>query len=454
MEISSIRCELSLFGFEKEKTVCSLVARIFAISLGGITLMIGVLALSGIPELHALNTLSGAALTTIGGLSFFAGACLRCVKKNSEPSTQTESTSTSEELSKKEIAADVLEAIDFLDNYQKPKFSSDSEEMYYWFSKEGGKVGGSRHKVGQEILTIFKEKWKQKSAPPLEFFCRFNGSTVEFDMIFPPRGKLECRGCFRGEEGFIRSKSGHYPNHNYISLCLRWPGNEGPFAERVEMIWKQFNRGLQWWKRMQKKIEKTCFEGDVCTMIPSNAITEADLFFEGVTITVDQEDVSCLFYADMEVKLEESEDSLELRGGGFRLKDNCDLIAEFQLELKKRLIELFEEEVEMRKGMWQGGLPDFSKFFSLGRQEQEPSAPENIKNLDVRFELDGELISAYNAKDKAKGLKLIRGIKQKFFKIHPDQAVRNSMDAAVQTEEFQEINKLMASATAFFQSIK
>ena len=81
MEIQSIRCALPCCTrAEEEQTKCSLNTRITVVGLGGIALLVGILALSGISGLSALGTMGGAALTAIGGLMLMAGLCLRCVK--------------------------------------------------------------------------------------------------------------------------------------------------------------------------------------------------------------------------------------------------------------------------------------------------------------------------------------------------------------------------------------
>jgi hypothetical protein len=81
MGIQSIRCALPFCARAEEKqTKCSLITRVAAVALGGIILLVGILALSGIPGLHSLGIVGGAVLTTIGGLILLAGICLRCVK--------------------------------------------------------------------------------------------------------------------------------------------------------------------------------------------------------------------------------------------------------------------------------------------------------------------------------------------------------------------------------------
>ncbi len=85
MAIQSIRCALPFCArVEEEQTKCSLISRVAALGMGGIILMVGILALSGIPGLHALGTVGGAVLTSIGSWILLTGLCLRCIKWNED----------------------------------------------------------------------------------------------------------------------------------------------------------------------------------------------------------------------------------------------------------------------------------------------------------------------------------------------------------------------------------
>jgi hypothetical protein len=81
MAIPSIRLALPCCAHSgEEQTQGSLIFRITAVGLGGIALLIGILALSGIHGINALGTVGGTALTITGSLVLLAGLCLRCIK--------------------------------------------------------------------------------------------------------------------------------------------------------------------------------------------------------------------------------------------------------------------------------------------------------------------------------------------------------------------------------------
>lgn len=82
MGIQSIECYLPFCGdAHGRQTECSLITRVIAAGLGGIALSVGILALSGVPELHALGTVGGSILTTVGGFTLLVSFCVRCVKE-------------------------------------------------------------------------------------------------------------------------------------------------------------------------------------------------------------------------------------------------------------------------------------------------------------------------------------------------------------------------------------
>jgi hypothetical protein len=65
---------------KEEQTPCSLIIKIAAVALGGIALLVGILALCGIPGLNGLGNVGGAVLIPSGILILLVGLCLRCVK--------------------------------------------------------------------------------------------------------------------------------------------------------------------------------------------------------------------------------------------------------------------------------------------------------------------------------------------------------------------------------------
>jgi hypothetical protein len=82
MGIQTVKCGLPCWASAaEEQTKCSLITRILAVVLGGIALLVGILALSGIPAFSALGTVGGSVLIIAGGLSVIVGICLRCVEK-------------------------------------------------------------------------------------------------------------------------------------------------------------------------------------------------------------------------------------------------------------------------------------------------------------------------------------------------------------------------------------
>lgn len=83
MGIELIRWGLPFCGNVEEESECSLITRTAVIGLGGIALVVGIFALSGIPGLNALGTIEGAVLTSTGGFILLMGLCLRSVKENS-----------------------------------------------------------------------------------------------------------------------------------------------------------------------------------------------------------------------------------------------------------------------------------------------------------------------------------------------------------------------------------
>ena len=79
--ISTIRCGLPFWANTEEKqTTSSLIIRIIAVALGSIALLVGILALNGIPELNALGIVNSSLLTAIGISVLLTSFCLRSVK--------------------------------------------------------------------------------------------------------------------------------------------------------------------------------------------------------------------------------------------------------------------------------------------------------------------------------------------------------------------------------------
>lgn len=80
---SSIRCGLPCSANpEEEQSTCSLLTRSAAAGLGGIVLLVGALALSGIPELNGLGTIGSALFITMGTVVLLTSVCLRSVKES------------------------------------------------------------------------------------------------------------------------------------------------------------------------------------------------------------------------------------------------------------------------------------------------------------------------------------------------------------------------------------
>ena len=355
---------------------------------------------------------------------------------------------------------DLQEAVEFLDHFKPPPPPIIQEQpstgllrrrILHQPSPEEQKVHQLRSVVEKEILTIFKEKLSgEPSLDVKKMFCHFSESTIEFKMIFPTQGQLECWDTFRGDHGFIRSKSGHYPHHDYLTILLPWPNQGEPFAHRVETVWRSFNKALTWWQGVKSIIEMECYEGKECKVIPSQTIVEAKFFLESVDITCDQEKMSADFYTSMKVKLENSEQYMDLRGPRFTLTDNTELSAEnFQSKIKTKCLESFDEQA-LQWGKW----PDFSKFF-FTTQETVESTPEGIEKLDQLLGLERKLITAYGAKNKQEGLALLTPslIRKTCLKIHPDHASRQGVSEEEQTHKFNEFTELVVSAQIFFENL-
>lgn len=354
---------------------------------------------------------------------------------------------------------DLQKAVEFLDHFkapppiiqEQPSTGLLRRRILHQPSPEEQKAHQLRSVVEKEILTIFKEKLSgEPSLAAKELFCHFFESTIEFKMIFLTQGQLECWGTFRGDNGFIRSKDGHYPHHDYLTILLPWPNQGEPLAHRVETLWKSFNKALMWWQGVKSMIEMNCYEGTECKVITSQTIVEAKFFVESVEITIDQEGMSAHFYPNMKVKLKNSEQDMDLRCTPFTLTDSTELSAEnFQSTIRTKFMESFDQEAE-DWGKW----PDFSKFF-LTTQETAASSPEGIEKLDQLLNLEGKLIDAYGAENKKEGLALMTPslIRKTCLKIHPDHASRHGLSKEEQTGKFNEFTELVTSAQTFFQSL-
>lgn len=67
---------------QEEQTKCSLITRATVVGIGTITLLIGILTLSGVSGLSHLGSAAGWSFLPIGILIFLAGICLRSIKEN------------------------------------------------------------------------------------------------------------------------------------------------------------------------------------------------------------------------------------------------------------------------------------------------------------------------------------------------------------------------------------
>lgn len=100
MGIESIHWGLPFCGDVEEQTECSLITRTAFVGMGGIALLVGIFALSGIPGLNALGTSEGIILSSLGGLTLLIALCIRCVKRNIEKGEEQNAIAPENQLSR------------------------------------------------------------------------------------------------------------------------------------------------------------------------------------------------------------------------------------------------------------------------------------------------------------------------------------------------------------------
>ncbi|NGX61211.1 MAG: hypothetical protein K940chlam9_00694 [Chlamydiae bacterium] len=101
--------------YEQEQTTCTHILRISAVSLGGIAIVVGILALSIIPRLNTLGIIGGTASLGVGFIASFLGVCIRYAqeeKKLTREEIFKEHSVLSEFYTVAEIVASNIEELD------------------------------------------------------------------------------------------------------------------------------------------------------------------------------------------------------------------------------------------------------------------------------------------------------------------------------------------------------
>lgn len=317
---------------------------------------------------------------------------------------------------------------------------------------------------------------------PKKFFCRANDAfdRLLFQVIVPREGRVKCTGFFT-EYFPLRAESvtkEQFPDDDFLQFDLPWPKNDGSVNERTDRVYKQLKEAVEGWKEVKKRVEKACFDDNVCKVVPSKSMADAQLELEQTSVTLNDQELQVSFHIKLCGRLAPDEKDtpyfankefdrkrreIELDAGSFesnvnKLLKSPSFETQFANECLKGLSAQFDERVKKWKQHVENPFPDFTNFFgSIDDQPSDAQAASSaeVEKLDKWMGLEGKLKVAYESKNKEEGEKLLANtvIRKASLKIHPDHASRQGITEQEATEKFNEFTKLVAGAKAYFKKL-